>query len=211
MLFLPSSGLEVEIDGEDLTLLRERDAGGVGRPRRGTNPGPVPLKRSTVRSARHEAESHGPDVVLAVRVDQHDGLPRRVAGAPDHRQHERGRHEHRQQMVAAVTRRPVPVHVPVVAREGSARGARRDRVPSRSRSPSGPRLPWHVAGTRVAARRPRPRQRTARRAPSGRGPADPSCPPGTSRCASAISPPRRTAPVPPSWRPRSASRRARRR
>ena len=32
MLFLPSSGLEVELDGEELVLLRERDVQAVASP-----------------------------------------------------------------------------------------------------------------------------------------------------------------------------------
>jgi co-chaperonin GroES (HSP10) len=32
VLFLPSSGLEVELDGEDLILLRERDVQAVSSP-----------------------------------------------------------------------------------------------------------------------------------------------------------------------------------
>ena len=32
MLFLPSSGLEVELEGEDLVLLRERDVQAVQTP-----------------------------------------------------------------------------------------------------------------------------------------------------------------------------------
>ena len=37
VLFLPSSGLEVELDGEDLVLLRERDVQAVASPAAGAN------------------------------------------------------------------------------------------------------------------------------------------------------------------------------
>lgn len=36
VLYLPSSGLEVELDGEDLVLLRERDVQAVASPPRAT-------------------------------------------------------------------------------------------------------------------------------------------------------------------------------
>ena len=37
VLFLPSSGLEVELEGEDLVLLRERDVQAVASPAAGKN------------------------------------------------------------------------------------------------------------------------------------------------------------------------------
>ena len=40
VLFLPSSGLEVELEGEDLVLLRERDVQAVASPAAGVNAHP---------------------------------------------------------------------------------------------------------------------------------------------------------------------------
>src|SRR4026207_1027016 len=42
VLFLPSSGLEVELDGQELVLLRERDVQGVSSPAAGKGPGRLP-------------------------------------------------------------------------------------------------------------------------------------------------------------------------
>ena len=60
VLFLPSSGLEVELDGEDLVLLRERDVQAV-RPRADAKAEraarPVPLAQPSTKTQPHRAVS----------------------------------------------------------------------------------------------------------------------------------------------------------
>src|SRR3954454_1253546 len=81
----------------------------------------VPLIRALLRSvssAGHEAQPHLAARVVAVEIDQHHALPgaeQRLAAV--HGDHERGRDQRGQDVIGGVSRRPVRVPVPVVARE----------------------------------------------------------------------------------------------
>src|SRR5215217_8031798 len=73
---------------------------------------------STSRSAAEQRDDHAADVVLAVRVDEDDALPRSEDDtASVRRQHERGRDDDRQEVVAAVADRAVTMRITVISRE----------------------------------------------------------------------------------------------
>ena len=118
MLFLPSAGLEVELDGEDscccASATSRRCTEAAASTAQGSLARPVPL-------GGHEAQPHRSLVVLAVRVDEHDRLPGAERDPPV---------DHRHASATATTND---------GQRGGRRRARRCRDDARSDRPAGGR------------------------------------------------------------------------
>ena len=163
VLFLPSSGLEVELDGEELVLLRERDVQAVASARRESrSPArPVPLAPTsaghagtklsrTVRvlfsrfGSTSTTDCHVPSATLAVEHRERSATETRTPAGDGRRRARPTRDDARTGRRAAT----------------AAPAARPGRPPIRSPSPSARRRPSRAGRTRAAVPSLPPRRRT---------------------------------------------------